>query len=574
MIIDGESLGREVTVSGDVAIVGAGPAGIVLALELARRGYDSVLIESGEKAFRQDIQGLGEAAQWDAHRHAPMWMATRRQLGGASVIWGGRCVPFDPIDFEHRANIVDLAWPIDYGELLPLFQRACDWLVCGRPVFDATTAKLPPALTPDMHDQEVRTSELERWSLPTNFGHEYRSQLETSRHIRLITGLTCTEIISKSDGSRVERLECRTLKGGAVRVAARHYVVACGGLESTRLLLASQGRDGRPIGDHSGHLGRWYMGHAEGVVANVHLTGSPRETIFDYERDTDGVYVRRRLTFTREFQRSESLPNIVSWIANPDLADHRHRSGQLSLAYLALRSPLGRVFAPDAQRLSLTGEEVPGSPYAASTQSPLVRHLGNVLRQPLASMQFGFGFGSKRFLVRRRRVPGFFAYSPRNVYPLQYHGEHLPQRDSRVTLAPERDRLGLPKLSIDVRFSGSDVDGVIRAHEHWDAYLRRNGYGRLEYLSPDVAESVQQRLGAGFHQSGTTRMSNRPDDGVVDANLAVHGMPNLSIASSSTFVTSSQANSTFMIVLLALRLSDHLGAELAANPVAKPAPRS
>ena len=570
MILDGESLGRGVTFSSDVAIIGAGPAGIVVALELARRGYDSVIIESGETSFRPDIQRLAEAAEWDSHRHAPMWMATRRQLGGASVVWGGRCVPFDPIDFEHRPHISELAWPIAYDELRPLFQRACDWLVCGRPVFDAATAKLPATLAPGLQDQEVRTSELERWSLPTNFGHEYGSLLETSRRVRLITGLTCTEIITEADGSSVQRLQCRTLRGGSVQVAARHYVVASGGLESTRLLLASRGREGQAVGDHSGHLGRWYMGHAQGVVANLHLSGPPKETLFNYERDTDGVYVHRRFTFSREFQRSESLPNIVAWIANPDLANHRHGRGQLSLAYLLLRSPLGRIFAPDAQRLSLTGEEVPGSPYAAAPQSPLRSHLVNVLREPLASMRFGFGFGSRRFLARRRRVPGFFAYSARNVYPLQYHGEHRPQRESRVSLTDERDRLGMPMLNIDVRFSQADVDGVVRAHELWDAYLRRNGSGRLDYLSDDVTEAVRQRLGAGFHQSGTTRMSARPEDGVVDPDLAVHGTPNLSIASSSTFVTSSQANSTFMIVLMALRLSDHLATVLAANRVHDP----
>jgi hypothetical protein len=562
MILDGESLGSGVSLSGDVAVIGAGPAGIVVALELARRGYDAIVIESGERSFRPDIQGLADAAEWDTHRHAPMSMATRRQLGGASVIWGGRCVPFDPIDFEHRPNIVDLAWPIGYGELLPFFERACDWLVCGRPVFDAAAAGLPRTLAPALQDKEVRTSELERWSLPTNFGQEYRSQLESSRHIRLITGLTCTEILMDAGASGVQRLECRTLTGGNVQVAAKHYVVACGGLESTRLLLASPGREGRPIGDHSGHLGRWYMGHVEGVVANLHLSGPPKSTIFDYERDSDGVYVRRRLTFTKEFQRRESLPNIVSWIANPDLADYRHRSGQLSLAYLALKSPMGRRLSPDAQRLSLIGEEVPGSPYAPSPGSPLLRHVGNILRQPVASIRFAFGFGAKRFLARRRRIPGFFAYSSRNVYPLQYHGEHIPQLDSRVDLAADRDRLGMPRLRIDVRFSQSDVDGVVRAHELWDAYLRRNNYGRLEYLHEDVAAAVRRRVGAGFHQSGTTRMSARPEDGVVDPHLALHGVPNLSVASSSTFVTSSQANSTFMIVLLALRLADHLNTVL------------
>ena len=69
-------------------------------------------------------------------------------------------------------------------------------------------------------------------------------------------------------------------------------------------------------------------------------------------------------------------------------------------------------------------------------------------------------------------------------------------------------------------------------------------------------------MGGGFHQAGTTRMSASPADGVVDQNLAVHGMPNVYVASSSTFVTSGQANSTFMIVAFAVRLADHLARQL------------
>jgi len=69
---------------------------------------------------------------------------------------------------------------------------------------------------------------------------------------------------------------------------------------------------------------------------------------------------------------------------------------------------------------------------------------------------------------------------------------------------------------------------------------------------------VRTRLGGGFHQVGTTRMSARAEDGVVDANLAVHGFPTLHVASSSVFPTSGQANSTFMIVVFALRLVEHL----------------
>jgi choline dehydrogenase-like flavoprotein len=161
-------------------------------------------------------------------------------------------------------------------------------------------------------------------------------------------------------------------------------------------------------------------------------------------------------------------------------------------------------------------------------------------------------------LPHRRRGPGFFVYSKDNSYPLQYHGEQVPNRSSRITLAGDRDAIGMPKLRIDVRFSPQDVDGIVRSHQVWDNYLRETGVGRLVYRSPDPAAAVWSRIGAGFHQLGTTRMAARPEDGVVDSDLAVHGLSNLFVASSSAFVTAGQANPTFMIVPFAVRLADRL----------------
>ena len=549
--------------SGDVAVIGAGPAGIVAALELADAGLDVILVESGRRRFDPDIQRLGDAALVDPDRHAPMGMATRRQVGGTTVIWGGRCVPYDPIDFERRELLSQASWPVGYDDVAPLFQRACDWLVCGRAAFDRRELDhLPPSLVPGLPNGDVRTTSFERWSLPTDFGREYRARLRRSPRVRLVVGLTCTRIVTAAGADRVDHVEARAPGDRHVRISARRYVLAAGGLESTRLLLASKTAGERAIGDHSGHLGRWYMGHVEGVIARVCLTTPPEGTIFGYERDVDGVYVRRRISFSAEAQRRHGLPNIVAWLANPELADPSHGSGALSFAYLALASPVGRMFAPDAQRRSLTGERVPGAPYGPVEAGPVRDHLRNLVRDGRTAARFVVDFGTRRFIARRRRVPGFFVFSRANAYPLQFHGEHLPRHDSRVTIGDERDALGMPRLKIDIRFSDDDVDGVVRAHQLWDEYLRRHRCGSLQYLHDDVAAAVRDRMGGGFHQLGTTRMSVDPRDGVLTPDLAVHGFDDLFVLSSSAFVTSSQANSTFMVVVFALRLADRLRAEL------------
>lgn len=549
MHIDAQELNHGTPLAGDVAVVGAGPAGIVLSLELARLGHSVVLIESGGLT-RPGDQSLGDLGGSDDH-HVAMSLATQRKLGGASNLWGGRCVPFDPIDFDSRSITGGAAWPVSYHEIAAYFQRACDWFLCGQAVFNALEIPSLAArrLVPGLTDGDVQATCLERWSLPTNFGRQYRARLQQSPRVTLITNLTCTEIVCRPEESRVDHLVTKTAAGVSIAVTAAKYVIACGGVETTRLLFASNAQAPRGIGNHAGHLGRWYMAHIDSRIGRVHFTTPPNDTIYGHERDPDGVYVRRRFTFTREFQTSHRLPNSAMWLINPDVADPGHGSGILSFVYLMLASPLGSRFASEAIRQSHVKSAAPPSRAA---------HLMNLARDFPRAVGFAARFGFERFLKPGRKVPGFFVRSAANDYPLQYHGEHLPNWDSYLEPTAEPDALGLIRLRPHIAFSDADLRGVLDAHHHLDRFLRERNLGFVQLPPGDLSQAIRGQLYAGYHQAGTTRMSQRPEDGVVGANLAVHDFDDLYIASSSVFVTSGQANSTFMIVSFALRLAEHL----------------
>jgi choline dehydrogenase-like flavoprotein len=549
--VDASTIDSGARLDADVAVVGAGPAGIVTALALARRGRRVLLLESGAGAFDAAAQRLGDTAGHDA-LHAPMTLATRRQLGGASNLWGGRCVPFDPIDFSERDATGNARWPIDYADVARYFTTACEWCVCGEPVFDARQiAELAGrSLIPGFPDGRLSASTLERWSLPTNFAREYGDALEQSDRVTLLTGMTCVEIACAASGAdRVEYLRAKSLRGVEATITARRYVLACGGLETTRLLFASDRHDRNGIGNHSGHLGRWYMAHVESRIADVHFDTPATETIYGHERDRDGVYVRRRITFSPSAQSDERLSNAAIWLVNPELSDPSHGSAVLSFVYLMLTSPLGRRFVAEGIRQAHI---------KASGSVSIARHLANVIRDLPGAMSFAATFGYKRYLKRGRKVPGFFVPSASNVYSLMYHGEHLPNDDSYVEPTSSHDQLGVPRLRTHLRFSENDVENVLRAHRALDEFLREHALGRLVYRHDDLRAAVRAQLSGGYHQAGTTRMSDSPQDGVVDRNLAVHGFDDLYVASSSVFVTSGQANSTFMVIALALRLVDHL----------------
>lgn len=540
------------TIETDVAIVGAGPIGIVTALELAAAGVRVTLIESGLERMDRAAQELSSFdTRQDDYFHSRSELTVRRQVGGTSALWGGRCVKFDPIDFEDRPLTAQAPWPIGHDDVEPYLQRACDWAACGRAAFNARDiAEIAHRdMVAGLPDGPVRTTDLERWALPTRFGREYRTALRDAPGLTLWTGLTCTEIVTPPAGDRVDHLVVKTLDGRQGTVVAADYIVATGGLEATRLLLASDRHHPGGLGNAGGHLGRWYMAHVESRVARVQFTTD--QILYGYERDNDGVYVRRRFTFNAHLLRESAMPNAAVWLVNPPISDPGHGSGILSGVYLTLISPLGRLLLADAIREAHTKTDGPPR---------IVAHLRNIARDLIGSIRFAIAFCYARFLRRGRKAPGFFVKSADNRYLLQYHGEHLPHWESRVELTDERDALGMRRIRTHMHFSEADYQSVRNAIVAIDEHLRRHGVGYVEWLTDDVEASVRAYMAkrTGFHQAGTTRMSDSPQDGVVDPQLQVHGVRGLYVASTSVLPTSSQANPTLVGIALGVRLARRL----------------
>jgi choline dehydrogenase-like flavoprotein len=152
------------------------------------------------------------------------------------------------------------------------------------------------------------------------------------------------------------------------------------------------------------------------------------------------------------------------------------------------------------------------------------------------------------------------------VLSVMVRGEQAPNPGSRVQLSQKKDRHGVPLADLVWRFSEIDKRTVQALGGLLDAELKRTGLGRLELeewvstKDPDwpVDPTVGNHPLGGFHHMGTTRMSDDPGQGVVDANCAVHGYANLFVAGSSVFPTSGWANPTLTIMALAFRLSDHI----------------
>ena len=95
MIGDARSVVRGTTIEADLCIVGAGAAGISVALELLGSGMRIVLLEAGGTTEDPEDQALYEGEVADPLLHSPPDKYRQRRFGGSTTIWGGRCVPFD-----------------------------------------------------------------------------------------------------------------------------------------------------------------------------------------------------------------------------------------------------------------------------------------------------------------------------------------------------------------------------------------------------------------------------------------------------------------------------------------------
>lgn len=524
----------------DVCIVGAGPVGIALAIACEAHGLRTLVLESGQREPTVDAASLSNGHVVVPERHADPEVAICRALGGTSRWWGGRCVPFDPLDFDTRLEDGHPAWPVSYAECSEWYDAAARFLGIATGPFSNESK--------DCRLDGVRFDELERWTPDTNMGHKYLALLEKSQSITVWLGATVTALRLSDDQSRLSGLEIHGT-AGTLSFDTPMVCLSGGGIETTRLLLVARQRYPEKFGGMSGALGRYYMGHLSGKISQLALNDPTRLT--EHAFFLEGTsYARRRYTVSADVRLRERLPNIAFWADNAPFHDHRHGSGTLSAVWAMLAiPPVGRRLVSEGVRRSHVGQSRQWLP-----------HVLNICRSPAATLLDLFRIAKARKIDKPRR-PGFLLHDRRATYALHFHAEQTPSRQSMMKLSDRCDRLGIPFLDVDIRFERSDAEGVVRAHRLLDNSLRAGNQGRLIFAATsteDLVDQVLDQAADGFHQIGTTRMSRAPEDGVVDKDCKIHDLANVFVVSSSVFPTSGQANPTFLAVALALRLAEHL----------------
>ena len=563
MFIDGQKLPEDTIVEHDICIVGAGAAGITIARELIGQPYQVCLLEAGKLDFDAVAQSLYEGENIGLP-YFPLAESRVRYFGGSTNLWGGTARPLDEIDFADRPWMPYSGWPFAKAELVPYYERA--QTVCGLGAYKY-----------NFTDWEADLNRLQRRNLPLNqdeivtyifqvmpqknlrFGEVYRAELEQAPNIKTYYNANVIDIETNDATQAVTRLRVSSLEGNKFWVAAKTFILACGGIENPRLLLVSNRAQTAGLGNQHDLVGRFFMEHPYLRSGKVILTkpnalypSNPRQKL-----RVNQIRLLPALALAESVQAREQVLNFATRLV-----------------------PIYPEWLNSWQRLRSGKRQEHEIDDASSSSwlqdfSQVITNLDQVVARAWAKSKL--------------KQPPF----PERIFETHLIGEQAPNPDSRVLLSSEKDQLGLNRVKLDWRLSPIDKYTIQRSQqligeelartqsghlqiemnyddESWRSLMQRSQQVLDQKFAANTSkleirlheDSYWQTLRGSYHHIGTTRMSSNPKEGVVNADCQVHGISNLYITGSSVFPTSGLSNPTLTIVALALRLADRLKADM------------
>jgi choline dehydrogenase-like flavoprotein len=529
LLTDARALDDGSEIRADVCVVGAGPAGITIARALADAPLDVCLMESGgfepelwtQRLYRGEIAGR------------PYFGLDRcrfRLFGGTSNRWGGWCRPLEPLDFEARSWVPLSGWPFGIQAVVPYHQRASQLLGLNTSEFSTRHWR---AIAPEPGirlPEGTFENQVFQYSPETNFGQEHREALVDAPRVRTLLHANAVELELAVGGRSLRRVRAMTRHGRVISVAARAFVLAAGGIENPRLLLASNSQRPKGIGNEHDWVGRCFMEHPHAPLAHF-VPASPAARRDFYRKHIYGRHrIRGVLAPSAKLQRAAGLLGCSIAVEAP---------------YFTFGTPF----------LEWPPELTFGMRRAAHWVDNTIAWLAS------DAAQFLYGLPRRwSALAQARRVArqgARFRAHP-TAYPLYLRAEQRPNPRSRVVLSARRDALGSPQARLEWHLSAEDTESLWRNATELKAAIEAAGIGRVVLPEGVERERWRERIIGAPHHIGTTRMSADSKLGVVDEHCRVHSVENLFVAGSSVFPTAGYANPMFTIISLALRLADRL----------------
>lgn len=491
----------------DFTIIGAGAAGICLAVNLSKQGKSVMLIESGSFELDAKYQVLNKVVLTGKKMNG-ITAGRKRAIGGTTIAWGGQSLPFSPIDFEHRAWVNSSGWPISYNDIYPYYAKANSFMGINSNHYYGETALAEIKLKNPGFDETIFDYHTSKWAEEPNFKKLYHDYLE--KNVFVLYHATLNNIVLEKNS--IESIEVINLEKNRLHIPIQNLIIAAGGVESNRILLNYPSLC--ELYQNYDLVGKGFMDHPCLDIGEVITKDGFRlQQYFNthlYRKTKTSI----RLSLSRiQQQKKQSLNGSVSLFFELD--------------------PSLDVY------LKIKGLK---QKWSNSTLYTILRNTGMLSKSLYA------------YLVKS------FIYKPgaKAIISLMIEQESIPS--SYIALADELDDLGQKKIRVNWDISFETWKTVMAITNNLKNEFERLNFGGIDYYENITIENKDWKklLSDVNHHMGGCRMSDVPEKGIVNSNLKIWGISNAYIASTAVFPTASHSNPTLTLLALCQRLTCHL----------------
>jgi choline dehydrogenase-like flavoprotein len=243
-----------------VVIFGSGPAGITTALELEKKNIKSLIVEAGSEEYSDASQEFykGEVI---GDEITDLSISRLRQFGGTSGHWGGWSKPRERYNYD--------LWPINVDELDSYIKRTCE-------ILDIKNQFGKSSLNNFFNQIEFKTSQV-------NFADKYKNHIKKSNKISLILDTQLSHFVGTNNNT--DHAVCIS-KGKIKNIASKYFILACGGIENSRILLWSREQNKKFI-TNGLPIGKYWMNHpyilsGSGAIEKKKLQSKLKNNFLDH----------------------------------------------------------------------------------------------------------------------------------------------------------------------------------------------------------------------------------------------------------------------------------------------------
>ena len=520
MILKNKYIENNTKFNSEICIIGSGMSSQILASTFKTK--DIIIVESGKIEFDSKIQELNSFNQIGL-KFRENHQNRIRQLGGSANLWANQLMTLDADEVSDRNWVINnFSWPISFSELNNYYERVINLIYEN-----------------NLEKNYIKNSKFEEYFLNDdvfefknhywpqkvesfNKNSKFTNKLLKSENVRFIENFTCTNLQVNNDTSNIEYIDIEA-ENKSCKVFSKIFILACGALENARIILNNAEKNKI---FHNNNTGRYYMDHPRQTLGILNLKENVK---------INSLYGIKKIN--KSFRRSLQLSSNVK------------KENRLLNSYCFLEPK----FSQD--ELNLFNEVVDD-----------IKKIFNFSRFPKINLNklninklFQFYYfilpsQASNSIINNLIYNYLNLINPNLIFEdlsIQYQSEQSPNFESKIYLSKDFDVYKQKKLIIDWRLDKLDQKTT-------DFFLSsfKNKFLSSTYFS--FKENKNKEISDASHHSGTTRISNNRDDGVIDLNNKFHNIDNLYISGSSTFRISGSSNPGLTNMAMSLRLGDHI----------------